>query len=165
MTNSPKRRHISPRRIACLAAVLMLLIAAIAVPKDCHDDDTEELEATVDSFATHFFNWQFQQALPYCTPDSRKWMRYMASQVSQADVDTLRNLPEGASVKIEDIDRQDDSTAVASITVKNFLPMDTLGTVAAPCPEARFQLPLTRNGKGWKVVFTTLRPKRTPRRA
>ena len=42
--------------------------------------------AAADSFATYYFNWQFQKAARFVTDSSQVWLRYAASQVHEADI-------------------------------------------------------------------------------
>jgi len=117
----------------------------------------EDLKDCVDSFATAYFNWQYKKSMPYCTQESERWLRYAASNVLQEDIDLLRAQAEGASHEIKGIDFHDnDSTATAVITVRNFLQMDTIGTAGHMVQEATMQLPLVmRNGK-WLVKMEGL---------
>lgn len=122
-----------------------------------HEGSKEQLTTDVDSFATLYFNWRFPDALKYCTPESEQWIRYAASNVHQADVERLRNKGEDATVGIDDIQLGDDeTTAVASITVRNFLQMDTIGQEAHLVEQASFQLSLEKDQGKWKIRMANL---------
>lgn len=117
----------------------------------------EQLTADVDSFATLYFNWRFPDALKYCTPESEQWIRYAASNVHQADVELLRNKGEDATVSIDDIQLSDDeTTAIASVTVSNFLQMDSIGQEAHLVGQACFQLSLAKDQGKWKIRMASL---------
>ncbi|MBO4827545.1 MAG: hypothetical protein J5506_10020 [Prevotella sp.] len=110
------------------------------------------LEACADSFATHYFNYQFEAARRFCTPESEQWLKYAASNVHQADVDVLKTLSEGAGIEIERISIDDgDSTATVYISVSNFLCMDTIGTQGHMMRHARFVLPAIYADRQWKI--------------
>lgn len=117
-----------------------------------HEGKEEQLEEAVDSFATAYFNWHFHDAMPYCTPNSEIWLRYAASNVHQADVDTLRNMKEGASHEIGEITFSDSGdSAIVSLQVKNFLQMDTIGTAGHLVDEALFNLSVVYSNEKWKI--------------
>jgi len=127
---------------------MLLLVACSA----SHEGKEEQLEQDVDSFATAYFNWHFHDALAYSTPTSEMWLHYAASNVHQADVDTLRNMKEGASHEIEEIAFSDSGdSATVSLKVKNFLRMDTIGTAGHLVEEAMFSLPAVYSNGRWKI--------------
>lgn len=136
-------------------AATMLFFAAILFAACRHADTHDQLEAVIDSFATHYYNWQFRQALSYCTSESEPWLRFAASNVQQSDIDILRAQGRGASHQINDI-RFDagDSTALVSITVYHYLRMDTIGRAGQIADKASFLLPVIRRNGQWLVHLT-----------
>lgn len=138
--------------VAALAASLYGLTGC-----QSHKGDDDQLEADVDSFATFYFNWHFPKTLKYCTRSSEPWLRYAASNVHKADVERLRAKEEDATVEINDITFGDDGvTATASITVRNFLQMDSIGQEAHLVDEAEFQLPMSMENNVWKIRMVNL---------
>jgi hypothetical protein len=153
MTKHGIHHHLFAGILGLLAVMFLLGHSA------CHEGDGDQLEATVDSFSSAYFNWQFVKALPYCTPDSKRWLSYLSSQVNQWDVDTLKAMKEGATVHRGDISYPDDSTAVVEVTVKHFLTMDTIGLVGQIRDEAKFRIPMVCRAGEWKVHLSQpLRP-------
>ena len=45
------------------------------------------LEERADSFSTAFFNYQFKEAMKHVDEESEKWLQYVATNVTQEDVD------------------------------------------------------------------------------
>ena len=140
-----------------------IVVAAIATSLygltgcQSHEGDDNQLEADVDSFATYYFNWHFPKTLKYCTRSSEPWLRYAASNVHKADVERLRAKEEDATVEINDITFGDDGvSATASITVHNFLQMDSIGQEAHLVDEAEFQLPMSMENNAWKIRMVNL---------
>ena len=122
-----------------------------------HEGSEDQLIEYADSFATLYYNWHFEQALKYCTSESEKWLIYAASNVHQADIDSLRAKEEDATIEHGDILYYDnDTTATIDITAKNFLQMDSIGQVAHLVYEANFTIPMVlRHGK-WMVRMGSL---------
>ncbi len=137
-------------------------MASMMFVSACNQGSESQLVSNIDSFSTAYFNWQFQRAVPLCTPESKRWLSYMASQVNQADVDSLKAQPQGATFEVGNVSYQDgDSLANVEVTVSHFLSMDTLGRAAQPVEKARFVIPVAfRNGL-WRVNLSSpLRPER-----
>ena len=136
---------------ACCTAIAMLLGNSA-----CSGDNKNQLESTVDSFSTAYLNWRFPAALKYCTPQSRQWLIFAASQVNESDVDALRNKQEGAKSKIDDIDFTNDSTATVKVVVSNFLAMDTIGLAPKAITEKTFCLQAIQRQGTWKIALEGL---------
>ncbi len=124
----------------------------------CTDHKNEEqLRNTASAFAQTYFNWQFNDALTYCTPSSKRWMIYVASQVKQDDVDKLRSAEQGARSEIKKIQYEEgDSVASVVMKVENFLSMDSIGTVGHFVKSATYTLQFVQLNKRWKVKLTEL---------
>lgn len=122
----------------------------------CTDYKNEEqLIDTANAFAQSYFNWQFNDAQAHCTPSSRRWISYIASQVKQNDVDKLRGAEQGASSEIKKINYEEgDSVASVVMKVENFLSMDSLGAVGHFVQSATCTLQLVQQAKRWKVRLT-----------
>lgn len=140
-----------------LPVILVGTIAFVMFSACDHPGDKKQMEEYADSFAIRYFNWQFKEAMPYCTGESEKWLRYAASNVHQEDVDALRGMEQGAQIEIGDIQfGSDDSMATTKITVKNYLRMDTIGKVGHVVGKAQFTLPLIYLNDKWKIHLTKL---------
>ena len=131
--------------------------------RERHDDDgrfflharTERRGTTANGcrlLRRELLQLHFEKALRYCTPESEKWLRFAASNVHQADVDSLRAKYEDAQIELGDIEWQDnDSLASIEITVSDFLQMDTIGKVARLTEKANFCLPMVKKDGRWMV--------------
>lgn len=122
-----------------------------------HQGSESQLKEDVDSFATHYFNWHFPQAVRYCTRGSENWLRYAASNVHKADIELLRSKQEDATVEVDDVAFGDDETsATVTIHVSNYLRMDTIGREAHLVECASFLLPMEMEQGEWKVSLSGL---------
>lgn len=136
-----------------MVALCMLLLAGAG--SSCRQSKEDQLVEHLDSFCTGYFNWRFQQAMPYCTDSSQQWLRYVASQVNASDIELLRAQEQGASFTMGDIRYNDQGdSAVVEISVNNLLQMDTLGKAARPVAEARYRIPLVKQQGQWKVTLS-----------
>ena len=109
----------------------------------CHEAETapeEKVMVQAAAFADAYFNYDFDRARKMVTPESEKWLRFAASNVTQEDVDLLNAQEENATVEAEDYERWNDSTLVVTVTVRNFLKKDSLGKEGVMTDEAQFRL-------------------------
>lgn len=142
------------RLIKSLASGWLMMVTIIALSSCRHVafGAESDVEATVDSFACDYFNWYFEEAARHCTPESERWLRYAASNVHQADIDLLTHQEESAQHEILEINMdENDTTATAHLTVRNYLHMDTIGTKGHFVNQADFVLNLVRRNGRWLV--------------
>jgi hypothetical protein len=145
--------HIKSVRFFLLSSAL--LIMGFLSLSSCGSDKEEQLIKTVSSFSDSYFNWQYFRSVEYCTPESKQWLSYMASQVDESDIEALRTQEEGATVEIENVDiLPGDSVAKIKVKVYNYLNMDTIGVKGKPVDEATFVILMKRNDGVWKVQLT-----------
>lgn len=122
----------------------------------CGKEGDNDPRIVVDSFANAYFNWRFKEAISYVTFDSRKWLRFAASQVDAEDVDSLRSSEFAPSVEVVDMDCIDDSTAMATVKVTNFMVLDSIGKHPHNEAERNFKIPVSLSGNYWRVKLTHL---------
>jgi hypothetical protein len=115
------------------------------------------LAECADSFAVHYFNYHFADAMRFVTPESEKWLHYAASNVHQADIDLLRSQEEPATVELNEIEIDEaDSTGTIRLSVSNFLRMDTIGTSAHLTKRATYVLHAVCKDKKWRIRMAGL---------
>lgn len=137
--------------------IFLPILLLVVFMFSCGNSEKSELRSTVDSFSVAYFNWQFQRAKRYSDNQSLIWLRYAASQVNQEDVDSLKAMKEGAAIKIKDINISDDeNSAVATVEVRNFLSMDSIGRAPHIINKATFQIPAKHRNGQWKISLKGL---------
>ncbi len=135
------------KRLVLFALGLLLCIGCEQTEKDL---DAKVLEH-VAAFAEAYFNYDFEKARKMVTPDSEKWLKFAASNVTQEDVDLL-NAQEGvATVVAEDYERLNDSALVVTLTVRDFLTKDSLGATGRIEAEGEFRIIAIRHDKSFLV--------------
>ena len=135
----------------------LIAVGAIIMVAGCESASRFRMESkartAADSFATYYFNWQFDKAARFATDSSMIWLRYAASQVHEADIELLRE-KEDAVVDIDEIVIDDEEKASAHITVRDFVRMDTIGTEGHLVEKASFVLQMERKAEergDWKI--------------
>lgn len=142
------------KSITSMMIVTTMLTCGISFCNGCrsHEGDEDQLREDADSFATNYFNWHFERALEFCTPNSELWLRYMASNVNQEDVDSLRGKEEDATVEIKDITYHGDGdSATVTVTVNKSLQMTSIGKPPHRVDYDTFSFPATIHEGKWKI--------------
>lgn len=117
-----------------------------------HTSGNDQLNSEVDDFAISYFNYNYKEAIRHCTPESKKWIIYNASNIHNADINILRNSKEGASIVINDYEIHDnDTTGCALITVYNYMQLDTIGKSGRIIKQADFRLPVVLRNNKWTI--------------
>lgn len=126
------------------------LLAGVLLTASCSYREEKAVEQSVVGFAQNYFNLRYQKALNVCTPESEKWVRFKATNITQEDVDVYNSKRDTAECDVESIDLDDDK-ATAIVEVRNFLNCDSIGKPATICPNAKFKLELKKQGEKWMV--------------
>lgn len=136
---------------------IMLIIVMLNFVSCNHPGSEDSLTENADSFSCHYFNWQYQKALRYVTPESEKWLRFEASQVHQIDVDMLKSMDEGAACEIGEVTYlNDDSLATVKVDVKNYLEKDTIGAASHIVEKTTFVLNMVYKNDKWLVKLNSV---------
>lgn len=136
---------------------IMFIIVMLNFISCNHSGSEDSLTKNAVSFSSHYFNWQYQKALRYVTPESEKWLRFEASQVHQVDVDMLKSMHEGATCEIGEITySNNDSSATVKVDVTNYLEKDTIGTNSHLVDKATFVLNMVYRNDKWLVNLNSI---------
>lgn len=139
--------------IHIVSPILLFCLLFVASSCEFHAGSSRQLKKQVDSFAVYYFNWQFHKAVRFVTPESEKWMSYAASQVHQADIDLLQQKELPATCEIQKITYNDTLfSAIAHVTIRNYLRMDTIGKEASVIDVANFDIPLSYHSQSDKWI-------------
>lgn len=126
----------------------LLLLAIIAgCDFDSNDGSVQSDECAL-QWAEAFFNYNFKRAAKLTTPESQKWLRYAASNMTEEDLDVIRQQDEPAEVTLVSIDEVDDTTWQAVVEVDHLVMPDTIGHPVKPYGQPKqFSLSIVRRNK------------------
>lgn len=127
-----------------------LLVVTLMAVVSCSYSEEKAIEQSAMGFADNYFNMHYREALAFCTPESAKWVRFKASNITQENVDCFNEQTEPTRCSIESIEL-DDEQAEVEVEVQNYLNCDTIGKPGIVCPEAKFRLSLRKANDRWLV--------------
>lgn len=138
----------------------ILFFAIVAVSFSCTGEtgreDEDSITELTDSFGYNYFNLKFSKALPYCTSESEKWLRFRATNVLQEDIDILRQQAEGATCRTKDVNVISDTSATVTCEVSNFLRSDTLGRPGSITKEGLYTFHAVKRDGKWSIKMEGL---------
>ncbi len=136
--------------------ICLLLMSFTLIILGCGEGGKNDPRTVVDSFATSYFNWRFKDAEQCVTRQSIKWLRFAASQVDSEDVDSLRAMKYSPIIDVQEINDIDDSTVIATVSVSDFLTLDSIGKHPRKSDMRKFQIPVSLTADYWRVKLTRL---------
>lgn len=134
----------------------LIVLFVVSLLAGCSGHGVNDARETADSFSVAYFNWRFKDAVPFVTPQSVRWLRFAASQVGEEDIGPLRAKKFAAGIKVDDVSPVDDTTRMATVIVRDFLAMDTIGRGPRAVPVDTFRIPLSLTKGYWRVKLQRL---------
>ncbi|WP_315510988.1 hypothetical protein [Hoylesella nanceiensis] len=140
----------------------LLLATIISFMSSCQRiSNSNDMTIIADSFATNFYNWRLEKAFKYCTAESKTQISYLASNISEEDVELINKRNEDASIEITNTEMLEGSLkARVSMKIYNSFKMKDINSDIQFNKERDVTINLIKTNEGWKVDLTTL--KETP---
>ena len=143
-------------------AVILLFVITINLTSSCQKiSNSNDMTIVADSFATNFYNWRLEKAFKYCTAESKTQISYLASNISEEDVELINKRDEDASIEITNTEILEGGIkARISMKIYNSFKMKDINSEVQLNKERDVTFNLIKVNEGWKVDLTTL--KETP---
>ena len=140
----------------------LLLATIISFMSSCQRiSNSNDITIVADSFATNFYNWRLAKAFKYCTAESKTQISYLASNISEEDVELINKKNEDASIEITNTEMLEGGLkARISMKIYNSFKMKDINSDVQLNKERDVTINLIKTNEGWKVDLTTL--KETP---
>jgi hypothetical protein len=102
-----------------------------------------------------FFNCDYHAAETLCTPESRRWLQFAASNTTQQDLDLLKQ--HAAEVEATDyFPAANDTLRVVQLVVRNSLSPAVNGGAPLQVDEALFSVTVVKRNDQWLVRMASL---------
>ena len=136
--------------------LIMTVSAALTACSNSMASLQEKAERTATEFAEAYFNYDLTKASTLVTPESVKWISFVASNISEEDIEVLNTRSEGATVTLDDCEMINDTTCEAVITVDNFMAIDTIGRPGVFRHDGTFRLTVVLRDGRWLIKMASL---------
>ena len=108
-----------------------------------------EARNRVQAFAEAYFNYDFQRAAELVTPESMKWLRFAASNITEQQLQLLQQ--HEVKVEADMSDYVNDTMQVVTLKVNNYLAPTPLGGEPTIKEQGTFRITLVKRDNKWKV--------------
>lgn len=113
-------------------------------------DGSEQADEAALRWGAAYFNYDLKEAARLSTPESRKWIEFVASNMTEGDVELLRSLDEEPAVELYECVQENDSTWTVGLDVSHFVEPDTIGQPGRLTEEGDFRVTVvSRNGRAY----------------
>ena len=140
---------------ACLATATLMCGGVLSA---CESDDVKSREAQAGrravAFAQAYYNQHYDKATELVTPESRKWIAFFVSNMTDGDLEVLAQYPEASMATIDEVMLTSDSTAEVSLVVDHAFVADSLGKPGHMEDDKKLKLSLVQREKNWMVVLS-----------
>ena len=134
-----------------LVLALSLLLAAC----DMIQNDDNEATSTAVQWGEAFFNCDYHAAEALCTPESRRWLQFAASNTTQRDLDLLKQ--HAAQVEATDFfPEANDTLRVVELVVCNSVKPTVAGEEPSQIDKAVFHTTVVKRNGSWLVRMASL---------
>ncbi len=142
-----------------LSKNIFLFISALSL-FSCNDSNRKQIVSVAETFATSYFNWDYAGCMPNVTEESTKYLRFLATNVTDGDIERLRSMEKGADVEVEEETFADNDTVVdVKVKVSGFCHADTIGRPSKLYDEAEATVRLVKRGDKWQAIVSNEWPK------
>ena len=131
-------------------------LALLACLSCATDKEEKEISAVADSFAQRYFGCKYADAQRFCTASSEKWIKFVASNVSDSDLAVLNDAPTDAEFEVTDVDLIGDSIATASIEARNYLKQNDITRHGVLSASDTYRFTLERHNGKWLVSLSSV---------
>lgn len=140
-------------------AVILLFVITINLTSSCQRiSNSNDITIVADSFATNFYNWRLEKALKYCTAESKTQISFLASNISEEDIELINQRNEDASIEITNTEMLEGGIkARISMKIYNSFKMKDINSDVQLNKERDVTINLIKTNEGWKVDLTTLK--------
>lgn len=136
-------------KISFLTVICLLIFGSCT--KHQISEDEEKITSVTNNFATQYFNFALKEAMQFCTPESEKWIKFMASNITQEDIDVLKNKSEGATHNTDEIIYVNDTLANVKCHVFNVVKIDTIGQPGKVSEHETYNINVVKRGDKWMI--------------
>ena len=137
----------------------LLASAALLLAACGPSEREEEAEQTVLRFAETYY----KEAAQLCTPSSEKWIRFVATNVTDSDLIVLNQSDVEPQYEVDDLNAIDDSTMTATIEANHYFHLHDIGQKADIKEADTYTFTLRRINGQWKIDLASVpRPTSQP---
>lgn len=130
-----------------------LFLAFLLASCQLNDENSANaVDKSLNKWTEAYFNFDYKKAMEYMTPESGKWIRFAASNITEQDIEFIK--AQQVETHVDIIDRQmaeGDSLCNAKIHVSHFIQLGLRPEDNKVIDEADFLIQLVKRDGDWLI--------------
>ncbi len=131
--------------------ILSFMLFFMASCQSSGDSNTNAIDKSLSTWAEAYFNFDYEKAMKYMTPESGKWIRYAASNITENDISFIKTQNKQTRIEIIDHQLQGDTLCYATIRVSDFVQLGVEAQDNKAIDQADFYIKLVKRDGDWLV--------------
>lgn len=131
-----------------IVILISLLTAIIACSSN---KEKEDVEMATQAFVQSYFNCDYKEAARLCTSNSEQWIKFVATNVTDSDLNLLNGSKQPLECEINSIKFNNDTTATVHLTISNYLKIGAIDGNGEMRKGDNYSFLLIKYGSGWRV--------------
>jgi len=130
-----------------------LFLSILMVSCQFHENDqTSVVDEPLNKWANAYFNFDYKEALEYMTPESGKWVRFAASNITEKDINYIKEHPMETMIEITHKQMTEgDTLCNTTIHVSKFIQLGMDADNNQVVDDADFQIQLVKRDGDWLI--------------
>ncbi len=134
---------------------ILLFIGLLSLTLACNNSketsQKDDLLVIVDSFLTCYFNYDLLGANGFVHPESKKWITFLASNIHQEDLDSLKTFMQEPSYEIKDVQYINDSLALVRCKASCVYELSQIGATSNIVKSAEYSFNMVKVNNKWLI--------------
>lgn len=107
--------------------IAFIIISTLSLMSCSKNDEEKLIHETAYNFSDKLFNYKYAETLTLATPESRRTIEFLASNLDEKAIEYLHGVTDTPSVAVEAIEIINDTSATATVCVTNETALDSIG--------------------------------------
>ena len=132
-------------------ALIMLSLSMMVACSDKKAESVKAVEEKAMAFAEAYYRYDLGTASQLATPEATRQLKFVASNITQDDIDLLNSQTEGPIFEVVDCQPLSDSLWRAHLSVSHYMEMDSIDGPMRLRDEGEAELTLVFRNRKWLV--------------
>ena len=132
---------------------ILFFLSFLMVSCQLYDENgTHDAKKALTSWANAYFNFDYEKAMQYMTPESERWIRFAASNITEQDIDFIKSHNPQTQVQVLNSQlAESDTICKANIRVSNFIQLGFSTQDNQIIEHTDFQCQVVKRNGDWLV--------------
>jgi len=133
---------------------VVLIMFSLSMMVACSNEKAESVKSVEQkalAFAEAYYSYDLRTASQLATPEASRQFMFIASNITQEDINALNSQAEGPAIEVVDCQPVSDTLWRARLTVSHYMEMDSIDGPMRLRDEGEAELTLVLRDRKWLV--------------